>query len=552
MTRVSTRQAGAQRGLVRRPVWAMAAIVVGALVIGGCESDSEDESIGTDPGSTPDAGPIEGRPDAVVERALTEVVVTGTVEVNHTIEVTTTLRLVATAKYNDSTEEVVTDQADWASEDPAIAPIVNYGEYRGRVTGAAVGATTITATYEGQIGRYPITVEPPPVVSIRVIPWEVDAPIGTPLTFLAEGTYADDTKEYITEQVEWSSSNPAVISISNEPDSKGAAMVEGNGVTDVTATLGEISKTVTLEIMCPYPSTGTLLALEEIMPAVSWEGAHDAEGTRLDYKLHNAHCARDVSGTQVIAFIIGAEWCTACDQYFRELGPQASAIVEAGAEIVWLILETAEYEPADNRFALHHVNELIGPVSGIRAGNAETLPSPDIFPSAPSVSTLPAAFVVRTRDMVIIADQAEYPAGMLPYAEIAADPDGDWAGTPPFEPSCELADEEPTEPNNTPAEASVIEPGSFDGGLCTEGPDFFRIAIDGRWRLSLEFIHAEGDLDVHVWDEEADGPLVIDGVVVGSETSDDNESFEHAGPALVRVLGYQGASTIYRLNLEAL
>ena len=58
-----------------------------------------------------------------------------------------------------------------------------------------------------------------------------------------------------------------------------------------------------------------------------------------------------------------------------------------------------------------------------------------------------------------------------------------------------------------------------------------------------------GDLDVYVWDAAANQPAPGD---AGSESTDDNETFDHSGSALVRIHGYDGASAPYTLRLEAL
>ena len=61
-------------------------------------------------------------------------------------------------------------------------------------------------------------------------------------------------------------------------------------------------------------------------------------------------------------------------------------------------------------------------------------------------------------------------------------------------------------------------------------PDYYRIELDGPWRLNLEFEHAVGDLDVEVWDVAGQQPeRDLAEQIVGSYSQTDNESFEYEG-----------------------
>ena len=94
-------------------------------------------------------------------------------------------------------------------------------------------------------------------------------------------------------------------------------------------------------------------------------------------------------------------------------------------------------------------------------------------------------------------------------------------------------------------------PGSVHGGICTDAPDFYEITLDGPWAAQLDFDGSSADLDIFVWDRGTNQPMQVNGDVVGSAGTGDREAFEWQGPAMIGVVGYQGASASYDLNLEA-
>jgi hypothetical protein len=86
--------------------------------------------------------------------------------------------------------------------------------------------------------------------------------------------------------------------------------------------------------------------------------------------------------------------------------------------------------------------------------------------------------------------------------------------------------------------------------VCDGYPDFYFIPATGQWQLDLDFSHADGDLDVYVWDPFQNQPASNgQGGYIGSDGQGDGESFTHSGPSVVMVYGYQGATAAYNLSL---
>ena len=305
---------------------------------------------------------------------------------------------------------------------------------------------------------------------------------------------------------------------------------------------------------CAYPAQTGSIQLGQVMPNLAWRDAYDAQNNSIQLDMETLHCAPEYDRYHVIAFYVGTAWCSSCPAYLSALSQQAQQIDAAGGLIIWVEAEDESYQPASSRFAAEHINRTAAQAPGIRVGDADTIPSRAIY-NAPLVQSFPAAFVVRRSDMQIIADQNQSQF-MLDFAGIAREVagggggGGGGGGVAPGGGVCGPDAEETYEPNNNPANAPVIPAGSFDGGICDAQADFYRIDARGPWRLDLSFQHAQGDLDMYVWDLQRGQPESNGaGGYVGSDSTNDSESFEYTGPATVVVVGYEGAQAPYRLTL---
>mgnify|MGYP002629392641 CR=1 FL=1 len=298
---------------------------------------------------------------------------------------------------------------------------------------------------------------------------------------------------------------------------------------------------------CTYPAGAPQTPRTgQVMPALTWADAYDADGSIGAFSMEDVFCDPAYARYTTIAFIVGAEWCPSCPDYIREVAQQASAIDAAGGLIVFVETEDNSYRPDSSRSANSYLSRLIADAPSIRVGDGDTRPARAIY-NSPIIQSFPTAFVVRRSDMRVIADQNQV-AGMLDFAGLARGGGGGGGGGGA---SCGPDDEEPYEPNDSAAQAARIGAGTFAGGVCDGGSDFYRVDLAGAWRLDLTFRHADGDLDVYVWDERTGRPANgANGRPLGSDSATDNESFQYQGPAIVAVLGYQGATAPYRLTLS--
>jgi len=459
----------------------------------------------------------------------------------HSLPVGETLALIATAAFDDGTERTV--EVAWTSSDDAVAAVSG-----GTVTAMDVGEATITATYETLTASASVQVTPPPpaLEGISVAP-SLGMEEGEVSTLVCIGQYADGSEAELA-NVEWRSSDETVITVEGDQ-----ATALGSGRVVLTARFGGFEASVEVSVGCTYPPFPPTLRFGDTFPALRWETAFEngEEGT---FSFADFHCDDERWGDAEVAIIvIGAGWCTACTAYTLRLEPQLEALRAAGGVVIFLEAQDANFDPASSEFANDHLTRLIGPEGGIRVGDADTLPRPNFVLNSGVIDAFPRVWVTRRSDMKLIADssRSQY---YLPLMDIVQDPDADSStpGLPAFRSQCEAGDEEDTEPNNDPDAATAIGPGTYHGGICDEEPDFYQVDIEGDWRFTVEFSHATGDLDVFAWDVGLDQPLGGPGGPVGSQSSDDDETFTHSGPALVRVYGYQGASAPYDIILEAL
>ncbi len=458
-----------------------------------------------------------------------------------TLRVGDTATLQVVARYDNSSEQDLTDQVAW-SESALMLP-VGVGQFRAEAPGEAV----LVASWANFTARATISVVATRSLErLSVTPESLSLAPGASAAVEAQAHWSDGTIESVS--AIWSTNNPSVATADD-----GVVTVLGAGEAIVTATYENRSATVSVVgTACSLPAS-TQIRRNGIMPAVSWDAAYLPDGSRTAFSLRSVYCGESYPEASVIIFVVGAGWCGACTEYSRALNTQAAAIEAAGGILVYVEAQTTSYRPADSTFAYQHLRNIIGTGPGLRVGDADVLPTAEIFYNAPLTTQFPTAFVVRKSDLRIIADQTSSNS-MLPYVNIARNPDGDWSNpsAPPFQNNCNSNDEEASEPNDTTAQAAPLGLQSVSGGICAAAPDFYRISHTGPWRLELEFRHALGDLDVYVWDEAQDQRLTQNGQRVGSESYDDNEAFDWSGPALIQVVGYQNASAPYVIRLTAL
>lgn len=142
------------------------------------------------------------------------------------------------AKYSDGTEVDVTNDVTFTSSDPSVVEITTDPL---TITAVAEGRATITAEYMGQSGAVEVTVEPPSLVEIEIIPATEDFGIGGSLTLEVVAHYSDGSNEQVTKLAEYESSRSNVAIVSNQE--AGRLVSFGQGSTTITATWNGMTAT---------------------------------------------------------------------------------------------------------------------------------------------------------------------------------------------------------------------------------------------------------------------------------------------------------------------
>lgn len=284
---------------------------------------------------------------------------------------------------------------------------------------------------------------------------------------------------------------------------------------------------------CTYPSTsGGNLSTGRTMPNYTWRGVTDATGRTFDFSMERFFCDAEYARYRSLVVFVGAGWCGSCPSEIQRIDRMSSTLDSQNALILYVEGQDSSYNPATGASAAGFINRYAsGP--GVRAGDGTNSSSMAVYRE---FSLLPSGFFVRKRDMQILANST----GGLPFDRLAAE--ANTGGAPGMPPGGGCT-EEPSEPNDSSATAAPISPGSFTGGICATGSDFFRIAITGSWRVDLRFRHSDGDLDLH---------LIVGGSRSrSSDSATDNESLTGSGPAVIEVEGWEGARAPYELVLTA-
>lgn len=374
----------------------------------------------------------------------------------------------------------------------------------------------------------------------------LDAPLaGAEHRYVVTATYEDGTTGQLAD-VDWSSTNDDIVSFAD-----GVATFPYGGSATISATVGGITADLEVTVGCDYPRFPANIVLGKPLAPVTWESVMDEQGNSFPFSLRDASCSAEYKAYDSFLVIVNAEWCPPCQAEIRDLAAESDELEALGAKIVFITLQNQEGGPIDSRGASRFVSRYGDDLPSIRAGVVGSNPE-QFFNNPALIQAFPTSFVVRKRDMQVIADSRGLQYALHPlFPVILADLEADWsdpAANIPFENNCEDGGDEASEPNDMPGQAQTVNMGdAFSGGICTAAPDYFRIEAEGDWTFTVEFTHTTGDLDMAFAGE--DGRPLAD--QPGSNSSDDNEALQGTGPALVLLYGYGGASAPYNASLTA-
>jgi len=160
-----------------------------------------------------------------------------------TLAMGTTLSVVITGVYSDGSSKDVSSSATVTSGAPAYVTVSGT-----TLTGVHPGTATITATYQGKSATATVTVLDTTLQSIS-IQAVAPLPIGQTVNLVATGVFADGSKQDVTSQATWSSSDATIATVGNTATTKGQVTGVAVGTVTVTATMQAVSGTVQINVV---------------------------------------------------------------------------------------------------------------------------------------------------------------------------------------------------------------------------------------------------------------------------------------------------------------
>jgi trimeric autotransporter adhesin len=174
--------------------------------------------------------------------------------------------LQATGIYTDHSTHDLTGSVTWSSSVAGVASVSNSPGSNGLATTVTPGSTTITATLGGISGSTNLTVTAATLVSLGVTPANPTIAKGLQSQFIAIGTYTDNSTQILTAQVQWSSSDPTVATVSNALGYDGLGVGLNPGSVTITATLAGASASTVLTVT---PATLVSIGVTPANPSIA-------------------------------------------------------------------------------------------------------------------------------------------------------------------------------------------------------------------------------------------------------------------------------------------
>ncbi|MGE3975367.1 MAG: beta strand repeat-containing protein [Bdellovibrionales bacterium] len=195
---------------------------------------------------------------------------------NPTLAKGLTQQLTATGHFSDLSTSDITEFVTWGSLDALVANVGNSLGTFGLLTAAGIGSTTISATRGAVTGQTTPTVTAAELVSIDVTPTNPTISVSNTVQLTATGSYTDASTLNLTTAVIWSTSNGAIMSVSNSGGTEGLVSGIAAGTAIASATLGAIAGQTTLSIS---PATLISITVTPANPTISGIGNRQMTAT---------------------------------------------------------------------------------------------------------------------------------------------------------------------------------------------------------------------------------------------------------------------------------
>src|SRR5262249_2361299 len=153
--------------------------------------------------------------------------------------------LTAQATFSDGSVSDISELVDWKSSNTGVVKVSDTPGTKGKITAKAAGHASISVrdpvsgVTSGQSGGSANIVVLGRLTSIQVTPQTRRIDVGSTRSMQAIGTFSDGQTRDLTQQVTWSSSDPNVARVSNDPGQRGRVTALAPG----TAHIADASST---------------------------------------------------------------------------------------------------------------------------------------------------------------------------------------------------------------------------------------------------------------------------------------------------------------------
>ena len=146
--------------------------------------------------------------------------------------------------YSDGSTQNLTNAVTWSTSDSNVISITTSGT----ATGQSAGAAVITAQLGSISGTSDAVVSTTALQSIAITPLTMSIPAQVAVQFTATATFTDGSTQNLTNSVTWTSSKPAIATISDAVGNHGLAIGVAPGSSTMTAAFGGVVGTATLTV----------------------------------------------------------------------------------------------------------------------------------------------------------------------------------------------------------------------------------------------------------------------------------------------------------------
>lgn len=282
-----------------------------------------------------------------------------------------TLQLNAVLGNIFGTDSLDGEPISWMVSDPSIASI----DEQGRVTGAAVGESTIVMQVGSDMVEAPLTVVQRDLVDLLITPSRLTTQEGEAHQLSASGRFTDGSSISLTSSVTWTSSDPQIVTV----DALGLAEALTPGEAQISISLPEFPELPLepLEVVVQPSNTSSTGAMLTVSPGAARISIGDTLGMRAMVRYANG-AAEDVT-----------------DQVQWSSSDETIAQVDEQGLVEGLLEGSAELQA--------HMNSLSSEASQITVAQ---LYSPISLTVTPTVAT---ASVGATLDFELMAQYAQGP-----------------------------------------------------------------------------------------------------------------------------------------------